>query len=62
MRNHFRSKHKISFNDMTETVAKKCKVQTDIVQYSKKESLAEIISRLAALDGFSFHGIVKVNS
>ena len=59
MRNHSRSKHKISFNDMTETVAKKCKVQTDIVQYCKKESLAEIISRLAALDGFSFHGIVK---
>ena len=28
-------------------------------QYSRKESIEEIISRLDVLDGFTFHGIVK---
>ena len=59
MRNHCRSKHKIGFDDITETAKKKCRTENDTTHFIKKESLAEIFSKLAAVDGFSFHGIIK---
>ena len=58
MRNHCCSKHKIGF-DITETAEKKCRTENDITHFIKKESLAEIFSKLAAVDEFSFHGIIK---
>ena len=37
----------------------KCSNQSEILQFTKKESLAEIISRLTAEDEFGFHAIVS---
>ena len=44
MRNHCRSKHKISF-ETQETAPKKSHLQTKIIQFTRKESLTEIYSR-----------------
>ena len=59
MRNHCRNKHQVSFNETIETVSKKRRTQLDITNYTKKESFAEILSKMAATDGFSFHSMVK---
>ena len=61
MRNHCLSKHKLDFDDIIETVQKRCRMEIDIAHYTKKVSLAEILPKLVAVDGFSFYGIIKVN-
>ena len=59
MRNHWRSKDQVSFNETKEIVRKKRRTQPVITHCTKKGSLAEILSKMAAIDGFSLHSIVK---
>ena len=61
MRNHCRSEHQVSFNETIETASKKQRIQQDITHYTKKESLEEILLKLAEVDGLiCYSTMVKV--
>lgn len=42
-----------------ENAPKKCKFQQPVLAFTKCQSMAEIVAKLAAVDGFSIHGICK---
>lgn len=51
--------HKIFIHNDNSDDENSNRVQTNLLRFVKKVSLAEIISRCLAEDGFSFHGILK---
>ena len=68
LRNHLKSVHKIDIENKSETFSKEdsgpssfLKEKTNILNFMqvKRSSLQEILSKLAAMDGFSINSITK---
>lgn len=55
--NHLRAKHKIDVKINEEPPEKKAKTTSSLFSFIKRESMAELLAKCAAYDGFSIHAM-----